>query len=116
MEAGICSEFCGYKSVAASTLGPLEAKVMDIAWSMDGWVTGNDVIAKMDGRGVTPLAYTTVKTVLGHLADKKLHRNVVSDTISIPAINAVLMNMMNRPARSVPIDEENRQWPNTGAS
>ena len=57
---------------AASGLGPLEARIMDIIWSLAGWASVNDVIAKLRyERGEKPLAYTTVKTVLQNLADKR---------------------------------------------
>jgi len=44
---------------------------MDIVWSQAGWLSVHDVIADMRYRhGEKPLAYTTVKTVLGNLAEK----------------------------------------------
>lgn len=56
---------------AATGLGPLEARIMEIIWSLAGWASVNDVIAKLEyKRGEKPLAYTTVKTVLQNLADK----------------------------------------------
>jgi len=60
------------KAGAATGLGPLEARVMEIVWSLAGWVSVNDVIAKLQyKRDEKPLAYTTVKTVLQNLADKR---------------------------------------------
>ena len=60
------------KAGAATGLGPLEARVMEIVWSLAGWASVNDVIAKLTyKRGEKPLAYTTVKTVLQNLADKR---------------------------------------------
>ena len=45
---------------------------MEIVWSLAGWASVNDVIAKLKyKRGEKPLAYTTVKTVLQNLADKR---------------------------------------------
>ncbi len=45
---------------------------MEIAWSLAGWVSVNDVISKLQyKRGEKPLAYTTVKTVLQNLANKR---------------------------------------------
>ena len=44
---------------------------MDVAWSLAGWASVNDVIAELRyKRGEKRLAYTTVKTVLQNLADK----------------------------------------------
>jgi len=60
------------KAGAATGLGPLEARVMEIVWSLAGWASVNDVIAKLTyKRGEKSLAYTTVKTVLQNLADKR---------------------------------------------
>ena len=45
---------------------------MEIVWSLGGWFTVNDVVAQLKyKRGEKPLAYTTVKTVLTNLADKR---------------------------------------------
>ncbi|MDQ2909235.1 MAG: BlaI/MecI/CopY family transcriptional regulator [Candidatus Eremiobacteraeota bacterium] len=45
---------------------------MEIVWSLADWVSVNDVIAQLRyKRGERPLAYTTVKTVLQNLADKR---------------------------------------------
>ncbi len=55
-----------------SALGPLESRLMKIVWSLGGWFTVSDVIAQMKyKRGEKLLAYTTVKTVLTNLADKR---------------------------------------------
>jgi predicted transcriptional regulator len=72
-----------------TTLGPLESDVMDVVWSMDGWLTVNDVIAKLNGRGVKILAYTTVKSVLGNLAVKKLldKRSAGKQSVFRPALS-----------------------------
>lgn len=60
------------KAGAATALGPLEARVMDIVWTIADWASVNDVVAKLQyKRGDRPLAYTTVKTVLQNLADKR---------------------------------------------
>jgi len=60
------------KAGAPSALGPLEARVMEAAWALGGWVSVNDVCAQLQyKRGEKPLAYTTVKTVLQNLADKR---------------------------------------------
>ena len=60
------------KAGAATGLGPLEARVMDVVWNIAGWASVNDVVAKLQyKRGEKPLAYTTVKTVLQNLADKR---------------------------------------------
>lgn len=60
------------KAGAATGLGPLEARLMEIVWSLADWVSVNDVIGGLHyKRGEKPLAYTTVKTVLQNLADKR---------------------------------------------
>ena len=44
---------------------------MDVVWSREGWSSVNDVADHLHyGRGEQPLAYTTIKTVLGNLAEK----------------------------------------------
>ncbi len=60
------------KAGAPTGLGPLEARVMDILWSLGDWASVNDVVSQMRyKRGEKPLAYTTVKTVMQNLADKR---------------------------------------------
>ncbi|GAC1424105.1 MAG: hypothetical protein NVS2B17_33450 [Candidatus Velthaea sp.] len=45
---------------------------MEIVWSFDGWFTVNDVVAKIEyKRGESPLAYTTIKTVISNLTEKR---------------------------------------------
>jgi len=57
---------------APTGLGPLEARVMDAVWALEAWASVNDVIARLQyKRGGKPLAYTTVKTVLQNLVDKR---------------------------------------------
>ena len=57
----------------AEVLGPLEAEVMDVAWDL-GEVTVRDVHEALnESRAV---AYTTVMTTMGRLADKGLLRRV----------------------------------------
>lgn len=57
---------------APSALGPLESRLMEIVWSLDGWFTVTDVVARLKyKRGEKPLAYTTVKTVVTNLAEKR---------------------------------------------
>lgn len=57
---------------APTGLGPLEARVMDAIWALDDWASVNDVIARFEfKRSEKPLAYTTVKTVLQNLVDKR---------------------------------------------
>jgi predicted transcriptional regulator len=59
------------RSGAPSALGPLEARIMEIVWSLEGWFTVSDVVALMTyKRGDKPLAYTTIKTVIANLAIK----------------------------------------------
>lgn len=59
-------------SGAFSSLGPLEARVIEIMWSLGGWLSVSDVMAQMDTpKGEKPLAYSTVKTIMQNLADKR---------------------------------------------
>jgi predicted transcriptional regulator len=61
------------KHTLADVLGPLEAEVMEVAWDL-GDVTVRDVHAVLnDSRRV---AYTTVMTTMGRLADKGLLRRL----------------------------------------
>jgi predicted transcriptional regulator len=55
-----------------TALGPLETRLMEIVWSLDGWFTVADVVAQMNyKRGEKSLAYTTIKTVLTNLSEKR---------------------------------------------
>jgi predicted transcriptional regulator len=55
----------------ATVLGPLEAEVMDIIWAREE-VTVRDVYR--DLKRARPIAYTTVMTTMGRLAEKGLLR------------------------------------------
>jgi predicted transcriptional regulator len=55
----------------AKILGPLEAEIMEVVWDQ-GEVTVRDVHRAL--RVSRPIAYTTVMTTLGRLADKQLLR------------------------------------------
>lgn len=57
------------KHSLAEVLGPLEAEIMDVVWDT-GEVTVRDVHRLLESS--RPLAYTTVMTTLGRLADKGL--------------------------------------------
>jgi predicted transcriptional regulator len=57
------------KHSLADLLGPLESEVMDIVWDR-GDVTVRDVHEALQAEH--PIAYTTVMTTLGRLADKGL--------------------------------------------
>lgn len=57
----------------AEVLGPLEAEVMDVTWDV-GEVTVRDVHEALNRS--RPVAYTTVMTTMGRLADKGLLRRV----------------------------------------
>ena len=61
------------KHTLAEVLGPLEAEVMDVAWSL-GEVTVRDVHETLSSH--RSVAYTTVMTTMGRLADKGLLRRV----------------------------------------
>ena len=61
------------KHSLAEVLGPLEAEIMDVVWDT-GEVTVRDVHKSLGT--ARPLAYTTVMTTLGRLADKGLVRRI----------------------------------------
>jgi predicted transcriptional regulator len=61
------------KHSLADVLGPLEAEIMDVVWD-SGEVTVRDVHGALEE--IHPLAYTTVMTTLGRLADKGLVRRI----------------------------------------
>jgi predicted transcriptional regulator len=61
------------KHTLSEVLGPLESEVMDVAWER-GDVTVRDVHEALNGS--RPVAYTTVMTTMGRLADKGLLRRV----------------------------------------
>jgi len=53
-----------------SALGPLEAEVMAVLWQADRPVSVREVVVRLNTDRATPLAYTTVMTVLTRLAGK----------------------------------------------
>ena len=53
------------------TLGPLEARVMDVLWRR-GRSAVRDVLNALNEEDAQELAYTTVMTVMGNLSDKGL--------------------------------------------
>ena len=59
----------------AEVLGPLEADIMEVVWA-HGEVTVRDVHRALSGQ--RDIAYTTVMTTLGRLADKGLLRRIES--------------------------------------
>jgi predicted transcriptional regulator len=61
------------KHSLADVLGPLEAEIMDVVWDR-GEVTVRDVHEELSS--TRSLAYTTVMTTLGRLADKGLVRRI----------------------------------------
>jgi predicted transcriptional regulator len=61
------------KHSLADVLGPLEAEIMDVVWD-SGEVTVRDVHGALEE--IHPIAYTTVMTTLGRLADKGLVRRI----------------------------------------
>lgn len=50
-------------------MGELEARVMDVLWDRDGWLSPRDVHSVLGKR--RPLAYTTVMTILVRLWQKQ---------------------------------------------
>jgi predicted transcriptional regulator len=61
------------KHSLSEVLGPLEAEIMDVVWD-EGEVTVRDVHRTLNRD--RDIAYTTVMTTLGRLADKGLLRRV----------------------------------------
>lgn len=59
-------------SHAGRLLGDLEHRIMRVMWSLNGGTSARDVVDAM--REETPIAYTTVVTVMNRLADKKFLR------------------------------------------
>jgi predicted transcriptional regulator len=57
-----------------SVLGGLERNVMQTVWAAPGPVTVRAVLEALNRRRRTPLAYTTVMTVMARLADKEILR------------------------------------------
>lgn len=60
-------------SVKAQTcivFGPLEGEIMDVLWGVPEPVTVRDVLGVLNRARETPLAYTTVMTVMNRLSDK----------------------------------------------
>jgi predicted transcriptional regulator len=61
------------KHSLSEVLGPLEAEIMDVVWDT-GEVTVRDVHQALGAS--RPLAYTTVMTTLGRLAEKGLVKRI----------------------------------------
>lgn len=55
-------------------LGPLEAEVMALAWKARAPLTVREVLEGLNELRPTPLAYTTVMTVMSRLAEKDILR------------------------------------------
>lgn len=61
------------KHTLAEVLGPLENEIMNVVWD-SGEVTVRDVHHTLEAK--RPIAYTTVMTTLGRLADKGFLRRI----------------------------------------
>ena len=61
------------KHTLAAVLGPLETEIMEVVWSL-GDVTVRDVHGRIQEKRT--IAYTTVMTTLGRLADKGLVKRI----------------------------------------
>lgn len=81
-------------------LGPLEAEVMGVVWQAGAPVAVREVVDRLNAGRATPLAYTTVMTVMSRLAGKGIlareqegrgfaYRPVAADTAEI-AVRGVL--------------------------
>lgn len=51
-------------------LGPLSSEVMAIVWEHDAPITVREVVDRLNHERASPLAYTTVMTVMARLAEK----------------------------------------------
>jgi len=88
-----------------SRLGPLESRVMDVLWDLEGWATVSDVMAKMQyAQGEKRFAYSTIKTIMQNLADKRHLRkkpagkaNVFKPAIARETFEHVLVGEVVRP-------------------
>ena len=58
----------------ARVLGPLEAEIMQAMWRAKAPMTVRDVLGRLNDGRSTPLAYTTVMTVMARLAEKDVLR------------------------------------------
>lgn len=56
----------------SKVLGPLEAEVMAIMWAAKSPVSVRDVLNRLNSKRRDLLAYTTVMTVMGRLAEKRI--------------------------------------------
>jgi predicted transcriptional regulator len=84
----------------SGTLGPLESEVMAAVWQAGAPVAVREVVDRLNAGRATPLAYTTVMTVMSRLAGKGIlareqegrgfaYRPVAADTAEI-AVRGVL--------------------------
>jgi predicted transcriptional regulator len=55
-------------------LGPLEAEVMQVMWAAGGRMSVRAVLDRLNDGRDSPLAYTTVMTVMARLAEKDILR------------------------------------------
>lgn len=55
-------------------LGPLEAEIMRVMWAADGRMSVRAVLDRLNDGRDSPLAYTTVMTVMARLAEKDILR------------------------------------------
>jgi predicted transcriptional regulator len=55
-------------------LGPLEAEVMQVMWSERGAMSVRAMLDRLNEGRRSPLAYTTVMTVMARLAEKEILR------------------------------------------
>src|SRR4051812_21945573 len=60
----------------ATVLGPLEAEVMRVLWDAHTACTPREVLDQVNASRRTPLAYTTIMTVMARLAEKRVLRRL----------------------------------------
>jgi predicted transcriptional regulator len=58
----------------SKVLGPLEAEVMGVMWAADDRLSVRSVLERLNEARDSPLAYTTVMTVMARLAEKEVLR------------------------------------------
>ena len=81
---------------AGSTLGPLEAEVMAVLWRANRPLPVRDVAAELNAGRDTPLAYTTVMTVMSRLAGKGILARFVERAELDPGLRERLRRLMEQ--------------------
>ncbi|MGH9139339.1 MAG: BlaI/MecI/CopY family transcriptional regulator [Acidimicrobiales bacterium] len=96
---------------ADAVLGPLEAGVMAVVWKAQAPVSVREVLERLNESRPTPLAYTTVMTVMARLAEKDILRRELngrgySYSAAVPDVAAIAV-------RNVVRDFGEARWPSS---